>query len=239
MNEEYIIEECIFSITANISGAKGSFNLIPIDKKAESIIDFLNDEEKAVEWLINDSDFRTLVFKNLFEDASNVKSFTGLKEPFIFKQQKPGDIDLLLVNPLHLEKSIAIECKIVKAKSLEKGEAKINKVEKIKKGIIQANKYLTVGFSQSYLMIIVLDDGRNSKIPNVLLRSAEYENLKRMYNFPFLKSLKKEVGLIYIHLNQISSSIESARRIGCNIERRASQIKQKKSITNSIQNLLQ
>jgi len=177
---------------------------------------------------------------DFFDNPNNVKSYFGLTEPFTQKNKKPGDIDLLLVDTDNPDKAIAFECKRVKAVSLENQTAKVNNTGKIKHGVLQVNKYQKLGFHQTYLMIILLDDGRNYKTPNTLFRSsANIDELKQLYDLPFNEPLNNDTGVIFIIVNQpTGKDINLTGAIGFCLDKFAELHEQKKSLTNKIEELI-
>lgn len=207
------------------------------DENDESVTSM--SEDQAVKWLFQFKEFRHLFINEFFGNTDTIKTYYGLTEPFTTRNKKPGDIDLLLVNPNRPDKSIAFECKRVKAVTIENSNAKINNVEKIRNGVIQANKYQSLGFHQSYLMIILLDDGKLSKTPNVLFRETNKDLLKKMYDIPWNEPLNNDVGIIFIKVNQTTGiDINLSGGIGFCIDKLAQPLEQTSSMTNKIKDLM-
>jgi hypothetical protein len=206
----------------------------------ESVTSTFGGEENTLEWLMNNWFFREILFQKLYQSNSGIKWFTSLKEPFTKPNQKPGDIDLLLVDVENIDKSIAFECKVIKAQSLTYSSTKINKMESIKKsGVVQANKYLDIGFHKVYLMIIILDDGRNYKNPNILFKSAPNNNLDELYNGKWKNDLNEKIGIMHCRINQMmNNDIRTSNSISISVEENAIAIEQIKSITNKIKLLI-
>jgi len=196
-------------------------------------------EDQAVKWLFQNPDFLLMFLPDFFENPNKVKSFFGLTEPFTQKNNKPGDIDLLLVDIENPDIAIAFECKRVKSVSLEDQTAKVNNTEKIKHGVLQVNKYQKLGFHQTYLMIILLDDGRNYRTPNTLFRSTNIDELKQLYDLPFKEPLHTAVGVIFIILNQpTGNDINLTGAIAFCLDKPAEILEQKKSLTSKIESLI-
>jgi hypothetical protein len=199
----------------------------------------LMSEDQAIKWLFQNKPFRQLFIGGFFGDTKNIKTYFGLTEPFTTKNKKPGDIDLLFVDPDQPDKSVAFECKRVKALSIDNQTSKINNAEKIKHGVIQANKYQSLGFHQSYLVIILLDDGRHYNSPNILFRNTSTEQLKRVYDIPWNEPLHNDVGIIFITINQPTGNhINLTGGLGFCIDKLAQPLEQTVSMTNKIIDLI-
>ena len=88
-----------------------------------------------------------------------------LTAPFNRPNQQPGDIDLLFY-PLHdPSQAIAIECKRIKMVSYPDGRSRVNRTGEIDKGIEQAGAYHALGFHPTYILVMLLDDGRELTTP--------------------------------------------------------------------------
>ena len=209
------------------------------EKKKNDVSVTSMSEDQAIKWLFQNESFRQFFIKDFFGNSNNIRSYFGLTEPFTTRNKKPGDIDLLLVNPNRPDKSIAFECKRVKALSIDNYSSKINNVEKIRHGVIQANKYQSLGFHQSYLLIILLDDGRHYNTPNTLFRNTSTDQLTHMYDIPWNEPLNNDVGIIFIKVNQTTSNhINLTGGIGFCIDKLAKPLEQTSSMTNKIKDLI-
>jgi hypothetical protein len=203
-----------------------------VDESQESVTALI--EAETVNWIFRDNSFREFFCADFFKNPQCVRPFFNLTEPFVRKNEKPGDIDLVLVDPDMPEKAIAFECKRIKINTLVDQKTKINGLQNIAQGIPQINKYLNLGFHQTYLMILALDDSKNVKTENVMLRSSEVS-----LNFSWPKSLKHEIGLIYVRITQQTKRHHKFMcGFGFNINKLAEMREQKNEITNKIRNLL-
>jgi hypothetical protein len=128
-------------------------------------------EDVAIKWLISNPRFRNTFISDFFDQPGTIKEFYGLQRPFTNPNKVPGDIDVLLADPFQPQYSIAFECKRVKAISTDTG-SKVNNVQAIKKCVRQANAYRELGFHQTYLTIILLDDGRAMTTPNTMFSTV-------------------------------------------------------------------
>lgn len=193
-------------------------------------------EDETVNWLMANNDFRKMLFGKLLPESNSVKYYCGVKEPITIVNRMPGDIDILLYEKEKPENAIGIECKIVKSESLENQPPKINKVSSVqKKGTQQANGYAEIGFSKVYLLIILLDDGRNYTNPNVIFRTIPSEWLNELYGFDWNTRMNDDIGIIYAHVNQFTSNhINQTKGLGLRVEREAIQKTQDDSLTEKI-----
>ncbi|MFD2832945.1 hypothetical protein [Gramella sp. AN32] len=160
---EYKVTQFVFSDRQRIDGKSTISFFVNNPKPDVSVTRTFESEDETVNWLMENDDFRRMLFQNLFRTSNSVKYHCGVKDPITLPNKMPGDIDILLYEKDKENASIGIECKIVKSESLEDQSPKINKVSSVqKKGTKQANGYAEIGFSRVYLMVILLDDGRHS-----------------------------------------------------------------------------
>jgi len=196
-------------------------------------------EEQILIWLFQNESFKLLFCEDLFKDNKIVKTFQGITEPFTTKNKKPGDLDLILVDPNYPEKTIVFECKRVKAVSQDDMPAKVNNIEKVKKGVTQAEFYKPLGFHQTYFVIILLDDGRKYKTPNSVFRTTKVEDLNNLWNIPRQKSLSEDIGIIFVKVEQTTGNhINQTGNFGVCIDRFATQFEQSNDLTNKISELI-
>ena len=195
-------------------------------------------EEQIVNWLLSEDSFRQILFEPLFENYKTIKSFTELTYPFTTKNKKPGDIDLLLVDPLYPEKAIVFECKKVKAVSQNDKTAKINNLQKIKKGVVQAEFYKHLGFHQSYLIIILLDDGRKYDTPNMVFRTTNMSDTE-FYDIPRNQGLSEDIGIIFIKVEQFTGRhFKLTGSYGVCYDRFANKFEQQIELTDKVSELI-
>jgi len=204
----------------------------------EQSITSLNETE-AVNWLLKYPGFRNFFLEEFFASPQNVKAFTGIKEPITSQNKKPGDIDLLLVDPAFPNQAIGFECKRVKSVDQTEEYSKINSIEKIRSGVRQASAYQSLGFYKSFLMIMLLDDGRALNDPNVMFRYGKTANIARMYELPWQEPLQEDVGIVFIKVNQMTGKhYNHSISIGICIEKQAKPLDQLNRLTDKIQEIL-
>jgi hypothetical protein len=159
-------------------------------------------EDIALRWLFQIYLFKQFFLESFFKDISAVRPFFGLTDPFVIANKKPGDIDLLLINTNLPNRPIAFECKRVKATSIDGKYSKVNNAQGIKEGTVQINKYQSLGFYKSYLMIILLDDSRQIEYANTMMRRSTSDNVEAIYEIPWNENLHDDVGVVYIKVTQ-------------------------------------
>lgn len=196
-------------------------------------------EGQALEWLLTNKSFKEMFLNEFFPGISDVKVFTGLSAPFTSSNTIPGDIDLLLVSESRPDKTIAFECKRVKAVSGPGNIAKVNNVRKLVHGVKQANAYQSLGFHQSYLAVILLDDGRALNTPNTMFRYGKTASIESIYEIPWNEPLHPDVGIVFIKLNQTTGkNVEHAGGFGFCVDKVAGRLEQRDEMSQKVTALL-
>jgi len=197
-----------------------------------------NTEEQILKWILTHRSLGKFLVSQFFEVPSTVKAYLGLTDPFVESGRKPGDIDLLLIDPAKPDRSIAFEVKRVKAVATDDEVSRVNGAEKIRKGVIQVNKYQSLGFHQTYLMVIVLNDARTKRTPNVALRKANSSNVQRVFGIPWNEPLHADVGIVYVEITQFTGrAIAQTGSFGVCIDKRASMLEQASDFTTKVKKL--
>ena len=195
-------------------------------------------ENQAIRWLIANRPFRNDFIREFIPANTAYFLHHNLVEPFTRPTLKPGDIDLLLYPVDDPSRAIAIECKRLKLVSHPDGSTTVNRAGEIDKGIQQANAYRELGFHQTYLLVILLDDGRELATPNPMFRYTTGEPVDRVLNVRWRKERHPDVGVIYIKVNQmLKKDINHAHSIGYFIDERATPREQTGAMTNKIRSL--
>ncbi|RZJ36539.1 MAG: hypothetical protein EOO51_00020 [Flavobacterium sp.] len=236
MNRTLVFKKIIYD-TQISNGTRELTFFAETDRNDESVAEMT--EEQILSWLFQNQSFKLLFCEDLFENYKAVESFLGVSQPFTTKNKKPGDIDLLLVDPNYPEKTIVFECKRVKAVSQADRPTKVNNVEKVKKGVVQAEFYQPLGFHQTYFVIILLDDGRKYKTANSIFRTTDVEHLKNLWNIPQKASLMEDIGIILVKVEQTTGKhINLSANFGVCIDRHAKQFIQSQELTNKVLELI-
>lgn len=197
-------------------------------------------EDQAIRWLLNSTHIQQLFNEEFFPTSARVKAFFGLAEPFTERNRKPGDIDLLLVDESDPRKAIAFECKRVKVTSMDAAYSKVNNAEGIRKGVQQANGYQSLGFHQSYLMVILLDDSRHlASYPNTMMRNSGSDNVEEVYDIPQNEQPHEDVGVVFLKVTQPTGKhYDRMAGIGLCVDKRAGHLDQTAEMTNKVKDLL-
>jgi hypothetical protein len=200
---------------------------------SKSVRDYVEDE--ITDWILDNKTRRNFFISKFFDDPYNILDFRRLEKPFTPERGKPGDIDILLFNPSKLSQSIAFECKRVKVQALNEDESKINGAHNISEGIIQANKYIDLGFSKVYLVIYLLHDGRQLKTPSTFHRMGKGDSVEKLYNIPLNEGLKEEVGIVFIEIYQnTDKEIDLKYGIGICVDKAAKEREQHTTTTEKL-----
>lgn len=182
----------------------------PIPASRDFFIDTSDNEESAtiypeqriISWLFNMHEARNLILSELRIGKDCLFRF-GVTEPVIKnRNSKPGDVDILLCPQKQPNKAIAIECKRVKVKAISSVNDKINKIEGVGNGVIQANSLRSIGFYQTYIAIFIISDGRERREFNTLSRGAAPSTFSRIYDFPLRDGIDSEVGVMFVEIVQ-------------------------------------
>jgi len=235
---EYEVTQFVISDRQPITGASKISFFVNNSEPDVSVTRTFENENDVIDWLISNDNFKQMLYRKLFS-SSSVIHHCGVKEPITEPKKKPGDIDILLYKASDESNAVGIECKIVKSESLENQSPKINKITSVqKKGTKQADGYVKIGFSRVFLMVILLDDGRQYKNPDFVFRTTPTEELKELYNFDWNTKMNKDVGIIYAYISQLTSNhINQTKGLGLRIEREAKERFQNKELTEKIKNL--
>jgi hypothetical protein len=205
------------------------------------------DEKRIVTWLFHQQQWaKQLILQELGVTLDSFIS-TEVTNPFTQPNKKPGDIDVLIFEPHYPNQAIAIECKKVSVVAENTKKDIVHKVEKIGKGVSQANALRELGFFQTYIAIITVVDGRQRSDYNTLHRgigesshdthlgAQTHKTLKRIYEFPRREDLHKDIGIIFIEIVQpTGKSLDEKFGVCVCIDERAKPQDQSSSQTNKI-----
>lgn len=220
-----------------VTGATSYSFFTDSDENNPSVTAFT--EERAISWLMSHPHFKVDFFGDLIAANTICQLHQGLVKPFTHPNAIPGDIDLLAFPQLDPSRAIAMEFKRVKVVSHPDCTATVNRAGEIDRGIIQANAYRALGFHQTYLVIILLDDGRALTTPNPMFRYATGQPVDQVFNIPWRQARDPNVGVIYIKINQMTGKhIDHAHSIGYCIDLRAVPVEQTTEMTNKVRTLL-
>jgi hypothetical protein len=181
-----------------------------------------------------------LIFKELA--VKDYHYFLEVREPVVTNSNdKPGDIDLLLVSKIDPSIPIAFQVKKLKGFIDYKDRKEIINVKtsKISEAIKQSNiMFRNFRLHQNYLMLIVAND-RQSFDPNFFSRQIEGPQNEPIYNLHTYQSLNNDVGIFIIEIT-LEEAVSGASRgmISSKLFRKSSLVPQSVETTNKIQLLL-
>ncbi len=152
----------------------------------------------------------------------------------------PGDIDVLAVDGRCPEQAVAVEVKRVKMPSESYLTSQPNKLQELEKGCKQVGLLRAIGFHRTYLLIVVVADGREQTAvsfpfrgPTPALVKAVKEKLRSLEFHP-------DVGVVVVEATQpVDKDIQDSGAIGIWTHQEASMIRQPPELTAKIASFLQ
>lgn len=148
------------------------------DPAAPSATDW--NEDTLVNWLFSKFQFWTL-FCDELEMSEDSRWRAGVRSPFLENtNEKPGDIDVLLVDPAQPQSAVAMETKRIKIQPGRYGPQTISKLSDFGKGMIQANALWKRGFSRTYLAMLAVVDGRQATESGFLFRGPDTDSYREV-----------------------------------------------------------
>ena len=205
------------------------------------------DEKRIVKWLFHqEPSARQLILQEL---GMPINAFVAseVTEPFTQSNKKPGDIDALICAPDRPNHAMAIECKKVSVVALNTRQDVVHKVEKIGKGVSQANALRELGFYETYLAVVTVVDGRARVGYNALSRGIgdsthdthlgahTHKTLKRIYEFPRREDLHDDIGIVFVEVIQpTGKSIDEKFGVCVCVDKRATLQGQSDRRTNQV-----
>jgi hypothetical protein len=169
------------------------------------------DEQWMVKWLFERSPARDLLREELGLKA-DAPAFYEKREPFITGNDT--DIDVIAFDRDDHRRSLALQCKLIKADSMKKGSSRservdgfiLGKLKGLNKCVTQSNFTYEKKFYATYMIIVALVDGRGREPFNALGRGLTNKIRKRkIYDFPRRGDLRQEIGIALIEVVQTSN----------------------------------
>ena len=153
--------------------------------------------------------------------------------------EKPGDIDILLVEGSKLNESIAFQVKKLKG-YVDKDNINKVKFSNIEEGIVQVNKmFEKFRFHKSYLMLIVANDGMNNTAKNFLFRNVDGSEIKPLYSIATYENLTEGVGVFIIEITQpTGKGIRKSGKIATKLFKQAAAYEQSELLNSKIKLLV-
>ena len=117
---------------------------------------------------------------------------------------------------------------------------RVTKLQNVKKkGMTQVDILQNLGFSKTYLCIIVQDDGRNLVNKGTFFRDAKGKEVDAIYDITFEKKLNRYAGVIFIRVTQPTGEHFNMRHnVGVLVDKHAVSLPQKVEITNRVKEWL-
>jgi len=219
-----------------VKGRNGSF-LIPLTKPhplipKNSINDLRLKETEVVKWLF-EKKYIDLVLQEIFNSFSKPIYYqTEVKKPFITREKKPGDIDIFIFQ--NSDCAIGIECKVIKNTFISNTETKINKINKINDAWEQLEGYRDLGFHQTYLLLIILDDQSQNKAKGQLSRRMDETTILEKE----VMQVDNDSGILLLYINQFSEvEFNFQNRVTCELIRKACKLFQPNQLTEKINSI--
>ena len=235
--ERTLIWRQLYYDTQPIDGRTSIPFFIESDENSESVTAM--SERAALQWLFSSPGFSQDFSAFLFEDMRQVELLYEKVEPITHRHNKPGDIDLILCSNELPHEAIAFECKRVKVTSESPTMSRVNNRNALRTGVKQANGLQSLGFFQSYLLVILLDDVRHRDYRNIMMRNSKGEAIEEVFEIPQNEPIHADVGVIYVKITQPTGKhVNDMAGIGFCIDKEAGRQSQRESLTQDIKQLL-
>jgi hypothetical protein len=180
-----------------------SFFNDPEDSGGADSIKTIENEQKVVDLLFNNQMLRDFVVEEFISQTGNYHLVTEVGWPLISDpNEKPGDIDVLIIPKDNESETIAIEVKYFKSETRLNKESFVNKADKIFKASKQVNSYLKFGFHKVFFVVVLIDDARNEDTPNTILRRTKNDKIDQVFWHNDYSDVSDEIGIVFIGLTQ-------------------------------------
>jgi hypothetical protein len=197
-------------------------------------------EEAIIEWLLT-TRFRALLLAELGVAADAFVDYS-VKQPIVENpQDKPGDIDILICPAGSPDQAIAVQCKPVIVRSLNRrDDDDVKRLCRMPDLVEQANRQRSkYGFYRNYLAILIKVDGRKKLEFDPLVRGTNPETFQTIYEFPDRERVHKDVGIVFIEIVQPTGKSYDEHVIVCIcVDTEASRLSQTPNLTNRIEELM-
>ena len=200
MKEKWL-SESHYSVPFEAGVEKYSF--FDVEKAAFSKEDLFIAEQEATRFLVDRFEPQLKALCGF--DPCGACLQREVANPFTHRRRKPGDIDILIYNPKNLSRVVAAEIKIVRKRQVDSANDFVVCLERIKKGIEQADGLLDIGFGGVFLIVIMLANVSNQNDFNLLCRSIEPMNWEKVRKYFFQCRRSRPIGLINIEIDQTSA----------------------------------
>jgi hypothetical protein len=191
--------------TVKLESGKTVYNFFQNHGFFESAESIGSETEKVIaEYLFTNRSVYDFIIEDLISDTGIYSIAMEIRKPLIDDQnERPGDIDVLLIPKGNESESIAVEVKCFKAITYSDQSTKVNKVNKILNANHQVNNYQKFGFHKIYFAIVLLDDARNDATPNQMLRSTKDSQVSNVFWEQSFDFIDESIGIVFIHISQV------------------------------------
>lgn len=197
-------------------------------------------ESRIIEWFFRDNfKFFSYLFYEELSIPASYKPELEVSKPIVNDNSKPGDIDILMLDPSKPQNSIAFQVKRIKGR-VEK-EKTVLKTSHITDGVLQTKQmYKKYRFHQSYLMLVVVLDAQHHSHSQQMFRHLSYSDKKEtIYEHSGYGDLPESTGIYILEISQPSvNSIDRTGRISAKMIRKATPEEQFNRTTEDIKTLL-
>ncbi len=150
----------------------------------------------------------------------------------------PGDIDLIACDPAHAQETHVFQVKRVKVSERTFANMAPTKLERCEHGVIQTNLLGGLGFHRTWLLVVVVTDGRERPALNFFCRGITFELMDVVVSHPLFNDLAPEAGLAFVFLDQpVDKDISLAGGFHIDVRRRPSNHQQPDWLTAAVREL--
>lgn len=209
------------------------------DNPSSSISD-IGDEKIVVNYLFTNPSIKKFILEDIITESGHYGTVLEVQKPLIEgTNDKPGDLDVLIIPKENEAETIAVEVKCFKAVTFSDKPTNVNKSKKVIGAFKQVNSYLKFGFHKVYFAIVLLDDARQDTTPNQLMKSSKSPKIDEVFWRQNFDPIDQNIGIVFIHLSQIlNKDINEALTIKTKIKRSAIPRLQNIRTTDKIRKLL-
>ncbi len=198
-------------------------------------------EPEAVRWLLRTPVARTILWEELRLPPETYAQLEVVEPVISNRQQKPGDLDLLLVPQKKPEQSISIQAKrvIVKAKDTVSDKIARGNLGRLRDLIEQANASQQLGFHLNYAMVIIQVDGLARSDVNFLSRGMTAKTMTRIYEMIIDCPVHPDVGVIFVEISQPTHvSVNRTGLVAVCVDKWAVPLGQSPNLTTGVRQLI-
>lgn len=193
---------------------KGSYPLFADESGYASVLRDKNEEE-IVDWLFF-GHVREELTGFVYNPVENgeflawkteeiLKAFSCVPTQRLTDAKKvPGDIDLLIVPAADPKRSVALQCKRVKVKVQDEEADRINKLQELVGAAKQCKLTAGLGFSRTYLLVVLSVDAARARTANVITRDASDTTWNKVGNELRNCGIPPDIGIIIVAATQMT-----------------------------------